>query len=279
MKRFRSVIALALSLALVVVSPGSSAYHAAAQTMGASVNGSAATGVTGVVGANLGRNTGVSAIPVLGPSSLNLSPVLSAPSITPAAIQNAAVIPAASAAAPIVANVAATPAALKAITPAAALKPLVPGAKSVIAAAVQSLQTAVASPTSESKSAEFQAAEARLQFDGASAKKDSSKGMPDPGVDENGNPSQGGPLDDLGNPSRRGGEGGPDDRSDPDQSDRGGNDGLFGALRSGRLNAFAIAMGRLPRAAAKKIPARMPDPGVDDNGIRPRTAPSTTLAT
>ncbi len=273
MKRFRSAIALALSLALVVLSPGSSAYHAAAQTMGGPSVTAIGRGTSSPIGsvaagANLGRTTGVNAIPALAPSSLNLSPILSAPSITPTALQNASVIPAASAVAPIVANVAATPAALKATTPAAA-KALVPGAKSVIAAAVQSLKTVVVGPSAGSKSTEFQAAEARLQFDGASAKKDSGKGMPDPGVDDNGNPTQDGPLDDLGNPSRRGGEGGPDDRSDPDQSDRGGNDGLFGALRSGRLNAFAIGdkASVSLRAAAKKDSGKgMPDPGVDENG-------------
>ena len=72
MKRFRSAIALSLSLALVVLSPGSSAYHAAAQTMGAAVNGSAASGATGVAGASLNRGAGVSAIPVFSPSSLTL---------------------------------------------------------------------------------------------------------------------------------------------------------------------------------------------------------------
>ena len=52
MKRLRSALALALSLALVLLSPGSSAYHAAAQTMGAAANGFSASGVTGVAGAN-----------------------------------------------------------------------------------------------------------------------------------------------------------------------------------------------------------------------------------
>ncbi|MDD5301844.1 MAG: S8 family serine peptidase [Elusimicrobia bacterium] len=264
MKRFRSLIALTLSLALVVLSPGSSAYHAAAQTMGASVGGSASAGVTGVAGANLGRSSGVNAIPALSPSALTLSSVLSAPSITPSALRNAAVIPAASAVSPVAAM---TPAALKAIAPVSAAKALTPAAKT-IAAAVQSLKTAVAGPSAESKSAEMQAADARLQFDGSSAKKDSGKGMPDRDVDENGNPSKDGGTDEIGNPRRTGGEGGPDDRSDPDQGGRGGNDGLFGALRQGRLNASAIGdKATLSLRSAKKDSGKgMPDQGVDENG-------------
>ncbi len=263
MKRFRSLIALALSLALVVVSPGSSAYHAAAQTMNAAANGSASAGVSGVSGASLGRATGVSAIPVLSPSALTLSPVLSAPSIAPSALPAAAVAPVA----------AKTPAALKTLTPVAAAKAvqgaIVAPAKSVIAAAVSSLETTIAGPASDSKSAETQAAEASLQFDGAFAKKkDSSKGMPDQDTDENGNPSREGGIDEIGNPRRTGGEGGPDDTSDPDQGGRGGNDGLFGALRSGRLNAFAIGdKGVSLRAATKKDGGKgMPDQDIDENG-------------
>ncbi|MCM2303368.1 MAG: site-2 protease family protein, partial [Elusimicrobia bacterium] len=268
MKRFRSAIALALSLALVVLSPGSSAYHAAAQTIGAAASGSASAGVSGVSGASLGRATGVSAIPVLSPSSLTLSPVLSAPSIAPSALPNAAAVPAA--AAPVSAKAGIAPAALKAAAPVAAAKSVIPGAKSVIAAAVRSLDTVVAGPAAESKSAETQAAEAALQFDGAFAKKkdDSSKGMPDRDTDENGNPSREGGIDEIGNPRRTGGEGGPDDTSDPDYGGRGGNDGLFGALRSGRLNAFAIGekAGVSLRAAKKDSGKGMPDPGVDENG-------------
>jgi len=264
MKRFRSVIALALSLALVVVSPGSSAYHAAAQTIGAAANGSASAGVSGVSGASLGRATGVSAIPVLSPSALTLSPVLSAPSVVPSAMPAAAVVmPAVS---PVSAK---TAAALKALTPVAAAKASVPGAKSAIAAAVSSLHTVVSGPAAGSKSAETQAAEAALRFDGAFAKKkDSGKGMPDQDIDENGNPSREGGIDEIGNPRRTGGEGGPDDTTDPDQGGRGGNDGLFGALRQGRLNAFAIgdkAAASL-RSAKKESGKGMPDQDIDENG-------------
>lgn len=64
----------------------------------------------------------------------------------------------------------------------------------------------------------------------ASFKKD--KAMPDetgPRRDDGPDSTDG--VDGIGNPTRRGGEGGPDDTSDPDQSDRGGNDGLFGSLK------------------------------------------------
>jgi len=262
MKRFRSAIALTLSLALIMVSPGSGAYHAAAQTMGSAVNGSAATGATGVAGASLGRATGVNTIPSFSAASLTLSPALASPSLAPSALPNAAVV---SALVPVAAKV--SPAAVKAVAPSAAANSAAP-AKSVIAAAASSLNTKISGPSAESKSAEAQAFESALRFDGAAAKKDSSKGMPDPGVDENGNPVREGGIDEIGNPRRTGGEGGPDDRSDPDQNGRGGNDGLFGALRSGRLNAFALGdkASVSLRASAKKDGKSMPDPGVDENG-------------
>ena len=82
MKRFRALIALSLSLALVLLSPGTGAYNAAAQTMTGAVSGSAATGASGAVGSNLGVNGGVNAIPTLSPSSLGLTPVLAAPMMT-----------------------------------------------------------------------------------------------------------------------------------------------------------------------------------------------------
>ncbi|MDP3541926.1 MAG: S8 family serine peptidase [Elusimicrobiota bacterium] len=271
MKRFRSVIALALSLALVVVSPGSSAYHAAAQTVGASVGSSASAGVSGVSGASLGRASGVSSIPMMSPSALTLSPVLSAPSIVPSAMPNAAVV----SAAPVAAKTAAAPVALKALTPIsakAATERLREGVSLPHAVrkgpAVSSLQTVVSGV--DSKSAETQAAEAALQFDGAFAKKkdDSSKGMPDQDTDENGNPSRDGGTDELGNPRRTGGEGGPDDTSDPDYGGRGGNDGLFGALRHGRLNAFAAGeKASVSLRAAKKDSGKgMPDSGDSYDG-------------
>ncbi|MEQ1918058.1 MAG: site-2 protease family protein, partial [Elusimicrobiota bacterium] len=282
MKRFRSAIALTLSLALILLSPGSSSYHAVAQTMGAAVNGTSSVGVAGSVGANLGRPTGVNAIPVLGASSLNLSPVLSAPSITPTALLNAAVIPAAAVAAPIVVNAAQVPAALSVITPAAAKAQInAATAKAVVPAqsAIAALKTNVSAPSVAEKPAEVQAAQSRQQFDGAAlkselsapavsgesdirsnraaltaAKKDSGKGMPDQGVDDNGNPTKDGGIDELGNPRRTGGEGGPDDRSDPDQSDRGGNSGLFGMFGVGLLGGAAATVAGLSFGSIAMFP-------------------------
>ena len=257
MKRFRALIALTLSLALVVLSPGSSAYHAAAQTVGASARATGVTGATGVSGVNMGRGAVVGSIPVLSASALSLSPVLAAPSIAPTALLNAAVIPAASAVSPNALKSAVVPAAAKAVAPAAS--------------AIATLKTALSAPSVQAaseKTGETQAADSRKQFDGEALRSDLSapavrtngneavsrvalaaakkgKDMPDHGTtDENGNPSQEGPIDDLGNPSRRGGEGGPDDRSDPDQNDRGGNGGLFGMFGVGLLGgAGAVAAG------------------------------------
>ncbi len=172
MQRFRSLIALTLSLALILLSPGSSAYHAAAQTMGAAVNGASSAGVTGSVGANLGRGAGVNAIPMLSPSILNLSSVLSAPSIAPSALQSAAVIPATE---PYGGGVSLPRAvgkgpALKAAA-SAPQKAMFPGAKEVVSA-----KSAVATPriksapSAEPNSIEARIVAAHLQFDGGSLK-------------------------------------------------------------------------------------------------------------
>lgn len=103
-----------------------------------------------------------------------------------------------------------------------------------------------------------------------SLKKD--KGMPDetgPRRDEGPDGTDG--IDEIGNPRRRGGEGGPDDATDPDQGgDRGGNDGLFSGLKG-----LARAPTSLPRffdvsmlrsGAAPSIPA-----------FAPQAAPRSTL--
>ncbi len=273
MKRFRSLIALTLSLALVVLSPGSSAYNAAAQTMNAA-NGATVTGVTGVAGANLGRTSGVDAIPTLSPSGLGLSSVLSAPSITPSALQQAAVIPAPSVASPVAANAvipSMTPVALKTIASAAA-KAVVPGVNAPVSAktaVIQALKTQLSVPSIADKPSETQVLEARKQFDGEALKPGLSvpavsgkgtesrgsdlkaakkAGTPGENVDENGNPShEHGPIDGLGNATRVGGENGPDDHNDG--SHRGGGTllGLFGAglLGGGALTVAALSLGSI----------------------------------
>ena len=232
--------------------------------MGAAANGASATGVTGSVGANLGRGTGVNAIPTLGPSALGLSPVLSAPSIAPSAQLGAVSVPAGSLA-PIAANGTTSPAALNAI----AAKAVVAGAKAVVpaASAIQTLKSVLSAPSvesSDSKSAETRTAELRKQFDGESLRSDlsapavsgeilvragraalaaSKKDMPDQDVDGNGAPAKDGGIDEIGNPRRSGGENGPDDRTDPDHKERGGS-ALFGSVGMGVLfGGAAVAAG------------------------------------
>ncbi|PIR15729.1 MAG: hypothetical protein COV48_12755, partial [Elusimicrobia bacterium CG11_big_fil_rev_8_21_14_0_20_64_6] len=88
-----------------------------------------------------------------------------------------------------------------------------------------------------------------------SAKKDSGKGMPDQDIDENGNPSRDGGIDEIGNPRRTSGEGGPDDRSDPDfGGGRGGNDGLFGLFGVGLLGGAAAAVAGLSLGSIAMFP-------------------------
>ncbi|MDX6770957.1 MAG: S8 family serine peptidase, partial [Elusimicrobiota bacterium] len=66
---------------------------------------------------------------------------------------------------------------------------------------------------------------------GATLSKKGEKGTPDR-YDEQGNPDDGrsGDIDELGNERRRGGEGGPDDATDPDYGGRGGGSPLFAAV-------------------------------------------------
>ncbi len=271
MIRMRAAIASTLSLALVLLSPGSSAYHAAAQTIGVSGSASSASGSAGAAGAGLGRAPGVSTIPSLPASALSLAPSLGAPSIAPAALTpSVALVPAASKA--VAAN-GALPAALKPAT-AAASKDGAPAqagaAKTPAAGAASTLAAAVSAPAADVKGGEEQAAGAALTFDGqavkaaltdsvaadgsaaqgsrvnlTAAKKDSRKDMPDSGdeYDGAGNPSRrDGGIDEIGNPRRSGGEGGPDDTSDPDQGGRGGGSPLFGLFGLGLLSG-SVAVG------------------------------------
>ncbi|MBI5596433.1 MAG: S8 family serine peptidase [Elusimicrobia bacterium] len=106
----------------------------------------------------------------------------------------------------------------------------------------------VSIPRAETTAAAQAAAALPLSVPGASAyrsefKKD--KAMPDETTGTPADsPDSADGLDDLGNTPRRGGEGGPDDRSDPDYGgDRGGNDGLFSSVRKGWTGPSAL--GRL----------------------------------
>ncbi|MBI4061838.1 MAG: hypothetical protein HY403_10435 [Elusimicrobia bacterium] len=187
MKRFRS----AAVLALVVLFSGASSY-----------------GAVGMIGAGLGRATRLSMIPVLSPSAPNPAAVLSVPLAVPAALPAPALIPAVFAVSPAVESIS------------IAAGPRI---------AVETINARLPASFFAPKSIENMAIESRGLFDGAALRFGSSsrgvlkKDMPYDEVDENGNPSpRDGGIDDLGNASRGGG-GGPDDRSDPDQSDRGGS--------------------------------------------------------
>ncbi|MBI2363300.1 MAG: site-2 protease family protein, partial [Elusimicrobia bacterium] len=141
------------------------------------------------------------------------------------------------------------------------------------------------------------AAASRADFKKDKAMPDETKGTPADSPDSTDG------LDDLGNTPRRGGEGGPDDASDPDTGgDRGGNDGLFSSVRKGwtgpsmlgRLfdgsaarsgqpgSVFNAAKGAASRSGLAKskgmpdetkgTPADSPDStdGLDDLGNTPR---------
>ncbi|MBI3288190.1 MAG: S8 family serine peptidase [Elusimicrobia bacterium] len=96
MKRVRSLVAAVLSLALVAVSPGSGAYTAAAQTLGAA-KASAVPGA-GAGPAGLNRVNAGAGARGLAPTTLGLSSVLSAPSaLAPAMLPAAPLIAPASA--------------------------------------------------------------------------------------------------------------------------------------------------------------------------------------
>ncbi len=246
MKHLRASIAAVLTLSLVLVSPGGTAWAAMGKTM-----------VPVAPRAN---------VPVVPAGAMNLR--LGAASLTPMPLSLTAsgVIP--SLVAPAAAPDSAAPlsAAPAAAAPAAALP--VPAA----ASADKPLQTALdaagekaAAAVAPEKGADDAKAEAGLTFDlsklrdGSDASvagserveltsqlkkgENNKKGTPDR-YDEDGNPDDGkGPLDDLGNPSRRGGEGGPDDTTDPDGGRRGGSDGLFSGPAKRGLSAVGIAGG------------------------------------
>ncbi|UPT73404.1 MAG: S8 family serine peptidase [Elusimicrobiota bacterium] len=287
MIRMRAAIASTLSLALVLLSPGSSAYHAAAQTMNAAAGASSVSGVSGAVGANLGVNGGVNAIPALSASALSLTPSLAAPSIAPSVMPSAAANAAASqlipsALKPTAAAASVVPAALTPVKAAASKAASPVQAAAAKTAAAETLKTTLSAPSIESKGAEAQSAQANLAFDGAalktglgaaavnagsgekvqaaanlrSSKKDG-KDMPDSGdsYDGAGNPApKDGGIDELGNPRRTGGEGGPDDSSDPDQGGRGGNGGLFGLFGLGMLAGVAPVVAGLTLGGLAMFP-------------------------
>ncbi|MEK7233891.1 MAG: hypothetical protein AAB268_08745 [Elusimicrobiota bacterium] len=201
MKRFRSLIALTFSLALILPSPGSSAHHACAQTVGAAVTGPVfGAGYLGGVVSSLGRMTGSLAIPVLSAPTLHLSPILSVPSALPIDV-----IPVSPVVSPLVGDSALTP--LVNTVPTS-----VAGASNLFDGVSNSVENIVSNFASHA----------------LTTKKGSRKKMPDPReVDVDGGSSGYGGRDELGNqPRGGGGDGGPDDRSDPDGGGDRGDSGL-----------------------------------------------------
>ena len=279
-KRLRAVVAMSLSLALVLLSPGGSAYQAAAQTMSATT-GASATGVTGAVGSNLGAS-GVSAVPTFTGATLGLNPTLSAPSLNAPALQTlgAAPVKAAAGVAAIgvpagmtglVAPSALVPVKAAAVAP-AKVSAVVAAAKTPasVAANVSALNATLPAASASEVSAEKQALDAAKTFDGAALKTASaltpngevlaaaSKGdarttlkkgeMPEANLDENGQAKPADRvenLDGIGNPQRSVDEHGPD-------SNHGG--ALFGLFGVGLLGGGAAAVAGMALGSLAMFP-------------------------
>jgi Zn-dependent protease len=261
MKSLRSVLALGIAFALILLSPGGIAWAQVAQM---SAGASPVSGMGAAASAAGASNRAPIMTGAVAPSlSLSaLSPAFSAPS---------AFVPAA---APLTAAALAAPGALP--TAAANVSPIsVARSPAQIPAASAKLDAAAPAATAlegarrelpdfskmaagDSKGAAaadflsrvgelFRPAPALSPELSAAASgmtrgflsKSSRKGRAQPAedVDDAGNPARReGPLDDLGNPSRTGGENGPDDRTDPDEGGRGGP-GLFAVMGVGAMAA------------------------------------------
>lgn len=280
---FRSTLCLALSFALITLSPGWGAYEAAARTLGvAAVN-------TGV--APVGPVAGFHALQVSGPSLApgSLAPAAmteTLPTLAPM-LETAPARISAAAAAPVSEKTVSSSKVSEAPAAAAAA----PSAVSAPAAVSRSVESRTAAPIAgasrvfaarappaaregknllaslglqlpnfsamgsvaakDAADADFQARLGRGLIRGSESApvnaadaakgrglrrlslKASKKGMPDSADDRSrrDGPDDAGDIDEIGNPRRRGGEGGPDDSSDPDYGgDRGGNDGYIGGM-------------------------------------------------
>lgn len=233
MKPLRAALSLALSLSLVVLSPGGNAWAQFSEVAGAR----AASSSSGLGAA--GAAKGSAPIPAAALSISALTPSLSGPAAALSAAPAFSVMNAA----PLISVPAAAAVSVPAARAAAPGTP-VADASGQLAQTGRSLAETDArqetvidrlydSPKTRSRSA-FSVA-AALGFNRsllAKSGKASKKGRtPDSGDkhDGTGRPVQGdGDIDEIGNPRRSGGEGGPDDASDPDGG-RGGSE-LFGAL-------------------------------------------------
>jgi Zn-dependent protease len=253
MKQLRASLSAALSLSLILLSPGGNAWAQLARAAAPAAAPRAT--VNALPSASFGLRPGASlnslTVPHAGLTPALGAPALQAPSLAPAAASIAApqaAAPASPLAAP--AAVAAPSARAAVLAPSAAAESAKPLASALEAAGAQA--ASVAAPETGAASAKAQSGVAfdlstlRAAHDGArsdaavsaagqgaakftASLKKGEKGTPDR-YDEQGNPDDGrsGDIDELGNERRRGGEGGPDDATDPDQGGRGGGTPLFG---------------------------------------------------
>lgn len=232
MKLMRSALSLAITFCLVALSPGGSAWAQIAQVSGARAG--AATAGLGAAGAVNGSaavpNTTLS-IPML--SASLVSPVVSLPAAPALNVAAVSVLPAAVAAVPRAASVSAP--IVSAQGQLTQTGHFLSGSSSRVETVISRLYDSLPNGLAP-VSAVFTA---KRQTTGAVLARSSKKNRTPDSVDKedgSGRPVQeDGGIDEIGNPRRSGGEGGPDDRSDPDGG-RGG-DGLFGAISAAGLVA------------------------------------------
>lgn len=271
MKLMRSTLSLAIALSMVVLSPGGNAWAQFSEVAGArAASSSSGIGAAGAV-------KGSASIPTASLSVSALTPSLSVPAISLSAAPIASAVNAALPAARPTSVAAVAPVATAVAAPITAA----PGAV-VIDASGQLTQTsrALSAPSAESdrvigrlydssrvkETSAFSVLAAALGLNRSFLSKSSKKQerMPDSGdkYDGTGRPvHDDGGIDDLGNPRRSGGEGGPDDRSDPDGG-RGGDGGaFFRSVAAPALSFFSSAASGVSARSSKSSKKGTPDSG------------------
>lgn len=254
MKSLRASLSAVLALTLVLLSPGGAAWAAMGKVATPAFTGAR---VAPVPAASFGVRDGLSLSGALGVPQASLAPALGAaafqapapaavaavPAVAPAPAASLAApqaarrspnvpVPAAPSASPAAPGQAAAPlAALEAAgEQAAALSAPEGGDAAAKDRAAASFDLSRARPNGLSLDLGV-TAESRGRANFAASLKKGGKGTPDR-YDEQGNPDDGrsGDIDELGNERRRGGEGGPDDTTDPDGGGRDGGSTLFAAV-------------------------------------------------
>ncbi|MFI5346983.1 MAG: S8 family serine peptidase [Elusimicrobiota bacterium] len=266
MKKVRSALALAITLSLVLLSPGGTAW---AQFAEAATAGRGVSSVSGAASAAAGsvRALPSSAAP-LASTPLTFSAQMSALPAPSALIPSAAALPSVAPAAAPAGSPAAVPAAVRAAAlPVSAAAAVSAPAASASAPAATALEGARRELPDFSKMGSGDSKDAAASdflsrvgeffrkpapaLSAVPAAKDgmtrgflskaSKKEMPAEDMDGAGNPvKRDGGVDGLGNPARTGGENGPDDRTSPDEGGRGGS-GLFAAIGVAGLAAATHA--------------------------------------